>query len=86
MSDKKPVVLAIALPKENWYKICKDYSDVFTIEQARWHEITVVSYPNSKPAVHLLPAKDPCDERQTKSRVIFPDMLLLECFAEVSVD
>ena len=77
MSKTKPVVLAISLPKENWYELCKDYQDYFEIEQARWHEITVVSYPNSKPSVHLLPATDPINEKQARSRVIFPDLVIV---------
>ena len=60
--DSKPAVLVIASPHENWYKLCEDFSDKFTVEQACWEDILVTSYPKSGCMVRLFAARYPVDE------------------------
>ena len=70
-----PTVLCISGPKENWYEICKDFEDQFIVEQAKWEEIAIVSYPKDGPVVTLYPSNQPIDDRQKKKRVITPSLI-----------
>ena len=82
MSVKKPLVLAIANPDENWYKLCADYSDKFDIEQARWNEIDVTSYPDTAACIKLFASHHPCDDRQTRTRIVKPDLIIIRMFSK----
>lgn len=79
MSEAKkdlPVVLVVCGGTENWFDLCADFTDQFTIEQATWENITLVSYYD-KPLVELLPEDHPINERQKNRRVIKPSLVLV---------
>ncbi|KAH0787502.1 Synapsin, ATP binding domain containing protein [Histomonas meleagridis] len=79
MSKKIPTVLVIANPGENWYQLCADYTDVFTVEQACWEDISLTSYPNNA-VVNLGIARFPNSENQKRRRTITPDLILIRMF------
>ncbi|KAH0788531.1 Synapsin, ATP binding domain containing protein [Histomonas meleagridis] len=78
MQGKKrlPTVLVISGPKENWYDVCQECADVFTVEQAMWEDISLTSFPDSV-NVTLMPSKYPISEKQKMKRVITPSVVLI---------
>lgn len=74
--EKKPMVLVISSPHENWYKICEKYSDVFNVEQACWEDVSLTSYPETV-VVNLSQAVHPISPQQKKRRTITPNIVLI---------
>ena len=77
MTSKKPLVLIIAGNDENWFKASEKYKDYFDVDQAPWSDLSISSYPNTKACIRINPNEKPIDDKQKKSRIISPDLILI---------
>ena len=78
-----PLLLVIGNPNENWYDLCKDYSDKFIVEQATWDEIALSSFSNQKGAsISLGPSKYAnCSRQKVVRNGVCPTLVLIRMFS-----
>lgn len=83
VKDDLPLLLVIGNPEENWYDLCKDYSDKFVVEQATWEEIALTSYSDQKKVqISLGPSKRAnCPHQQEVRNNVRPTLVLIRMFA-----
>ncbi|KAH0794310.1 Synapsin, ATP binding domain containing protein [Histomonas meleagridis] len=77
--SQKPVLLVIEdADTTNWYELCREYADEFTVEQSRWNKIELVSYGDSKGAnVTLYECENSKIPQQQTRRYITPSLVLI---------
>lgn len=84
MTEKKlPILLVIGNPEENWYDICKEYSDKFTVEQATWEEIALSSFSDKDTATIALGPSNRanCPHQKTTRYNVCPTLVLIRMFS-----
>jgi hypothetical protein len=80
--SKKPLLLVIGNPDEDWYSLCKPYLSKIEIEQACWKEISLTSYSDSSISVILHPNLSSPLSQQHKTRTnIKPSLVLIRMFS-----
>ena len=74
-----PTLLVIGNPEENWTELCKEYSSHFKVEQARWDEIFLCNYHDTKHShISLAPSSEPnCERQKTIRNNIHPTLVLI---------
>ena len=76
---RKPSLLVIESSNmANWYELCAEFADEFTVEQATWEEIGLCSYSSQRgPTVTLYENRSSVLPQQHTRRTIIPDLVLV---------
>ena len=80
--SKKPLLLVIGNPDEDWYSLCKPYLSKIEIEQACWKEISLTSYSDSPSLITLHPSiSSPLSQQHKIRQNIKPSLILIRMFS-----